>query len=367
MSRYPKSQEAYPSTPPPASAESTLKTLQQPESILTDLIERSSQLPKGEPYGYGATPLDRMATLGSQRELALTLQGYTLSIPDDVPLTVADYVHRTFMGRFYGRAEANEENYTTSLRTKEDFADNKAIQAMIARGELGYASPTELLILRDLLGIRSVELACVTHPYGERIEMLQEMREVVAQHVRLCQGEYDPNPPTRFRVKEIIGLAEGDASYTNGLLMTRKRTLATLADGTTIRERSSFVLRTDDQSLLNSVDIAALKNVDITQHDYQDKLVEAAHLDEMAVILLKSNLFSQAIPISTTIYAFNEATAQEIHERDHMRLLERRAEFAKQYPVLAAAAAQNYTTPSAEVFDDIEGSGMLYVGPKITD
>ncbi|MGH7217976.1 MAG: hypothetical protein ACREGE_00820 [Candidatus Microsaccharimonas sp.] len=366
MSRYPKSHETYLSTPSPKSAESALRTLEQPEFVVTEILEQSSQLPKGEPYGYGATPLDRMATLGSQRELALTLQGYTLSIPEDVPLSVADYVHRTFMERFYGRAEANEENYTTSLRTKEDYADNEAIQAMIERGELGHASPTELLILRDLLGIRSVELACVTHPYGERIEMLQEMREVVAQHVIQYGGRYDPDPSTRFRVKEVIGRAEGDTSLTNGLLMTRKRTLATLPDGTTIRERSSFVLRTDEQSLLNKEDIAALKTVDLSQPDCQDKLVEAAHLDEMARILLKSDFFSQAIPISTTIYAFNEATANEIHERDHAQLLERRAEFAKQYPVLAAAA-QNYNTPSAEVFNDLEGSGMLYVGPKITD
>lgn len=350
----------------PKSAEISL-SLNSEKSIPIDLLERSSHLPKGEPYGYGATPLDRMATLGSQRELALTLQEYTLSIPDDVPLTVADYVHRTFMGRFYGRAEANEENYTTSLRTKEDYANNKVVQEIIARGELGFASPTELLVLRELLGIRSVELACVTHPYGERMDMLEEMRDVVAQHVTLCGGEYNPDPSTRFRVKEVIGLAEGDKSFSNGLLMTRKRTLAMLPDGTTIRERSSFVLRTDEQSLINKEDIEALKNVDLSHLDYQDKLVEAAHLDEVARILLKSNLYSQAIPISTTIYAFNEATAQEIHERDHEQLLKRRAEFAKHYPILAAAAAQNHTAPSAEVFDNLEGSGMLYVGPKIKD
>jgi len=335
---------------------------------IDNLLAASERIPHGEPLTFGATPLDRIRTLKQQLDLGVSLQAFTMNgLPDDVPLPTIDYVHRTFMKRFHGRSEANEENYMTALHTKEEFTDDPTLLAMIDRGELGHASPTELLIIRQLLGIRSVELACLTHPYGgDRIKMLPTMREAVREHVEMFGGNYCDEPETRYRVKEVIGLDEGDDSFRNGLLMTRKRTLATLYDGTVIRERSSFVLRTDENSLLTADDIDALKSVDLKSPTHEDQLVTAAHLDEMVSMLLDMDEHSLAIPIATTIYAFNPETAEKIRERDQALLEARRAEFMKQYPMIAAAMngarAHAATTPD-KVFE-IEDGGILYVGPK---
>ena len=337
---------------------------------IDNLISAADRLPHGDPFTYGATPLDRMTTLSQQIDVANTLQEFmSYGLPDEIPGSVKEYVRRTFVKRFHGRAAANEENYTTALKSKDELAKDQRLTAIITRAELGQASPTELLITRSLLGIRSVELACLTHPYGEpeRMRILPVMRDAVKQHIELFGGAYQQNPETRYRVKEIIALENDKTNFRDGLLMTRKRTLATLSDGTVIRERSSFVLRTDEDSMLTEADIAALMAVDLKDPLYQDELVKAARLDEIAEILLDTDTFTQAIPISSTIYAYNPTTTAMIQERDEKLSQERRIEFARLWPNLAEAAQKGITLPGPSPYFEQEMDGMFYVGPELHD
>lgn len=337
---------------------------------IDNILNSADRLPKGDPFTYGATPLDRMTTLSQQIELANTFQEFmSYGLPEEIPAEVKEYVKRTFIKRFHGRAAANEENYTTALKTKDAFAQDMRLTEIITRAELGKASPSELLIVRSLLGIRSVELACLTHPYGEpeRMRILPRMRDAVHQHIELFGGSCAPNPETRYRVKEVIGFDGGDASFRNGLLMTRKRTLAELSDGTIIRERSSFLLRTDEHSLVTEADIAALQSVDLSNPAYQDELVKAARLDEIASVLLEMDEFTQAIPISSTIYAYNPMTTQLIYERDARIAEERRIEFARLWPHLAEAAEKGIMLPSPSPSVDEALNGIFYVGPDLED
>ena len=328
------------------------------------LLAQARELPQGTPLTYGATPLDRMATLQQQLELVKTLQVLTYhNIPDNVPMEIVDYVHTTFTKRFHNRAEANEENYMTSLYKDVPEAEySPEILNMFKRGEYGQASPSELLLTRELRGIRSVELACLTHPYGERIkDELPEMREVVQSHVKLLGGTYFKDPETRYRVKEIVGYERGEEKPDKAVLMTRKRTLGAMPDGTIIRERSSFVLRLDDRSAVTEDEREAMKRVNLKQPDWEDALVKAGNLDAIAEILLKANAFPWAIPISSTIYAFNTETARAIEERDAVELARRRALFAKQSPIVAMAMENNegYLKVVAE-----DRNGLFFVGPE---
>jgi len=331
-------------------------------------LNKANQLPHGEPITYGATPLDRVTTLNQQLSLAVDLQELTYrDIPDDVPMEIIDYVHTTFATRFHSRAEANEENYMTALNSESVFS--LEVLEMFRRGELGQATPSELLLTRELRGIRSVELACLTHPYGKRItdtpyekNMLTEMREVVQEHVELLGGVYYDEPETRYRVKEIVGYEKGEEKLDKAVLMTRKRTIGEMPDGTIIRERSSFVLRLDDGSPFTKEDIEFLNSIDISEDGWQDALVKAGKLDEVAKVLLLNDEFSLAIPISTTIYAYNSETAEAIEARDARLLAERKAAFAKEHPILAAA--MNNVTDNARLHRVAEFRGdIFYVGP----
>ena len=323
-------------------------------------LDKVHELPHGEPFTYGATPLDRSTTLQQQLELAISLQEQTYrDIPEDVPMEIIDFVHTTFVARFHNRGEANEENYTTALN--DDVSYSPEMLQVIKRGELGTATPSELLLIQWLKGIRSVELACLTHPYGKRVEdVLPEMRDAVQQHVELSGGTYLETPEVRYRVKEVVGYPKGEEQFDKGLLMTRKRTLGSMPDGTIIRERSSFVVRLDDKTIFTDEDRNALSAVDMSQPDWQDELVKTAHLDEIVPMLLEMDQYSLAIPISTTIYAFNTETAELVERRETEKLRKRRSEFAEQHPVLAAAMEHG---PDS-LFALADKHGMYYKGPE---
>lgn len=327
---------------------------------LSTFFEDVKTFAKGDPLTWGATPLDRMSTLQQQLKLVIDLQEFTYrDIPDDIDMEIIDFVHTTFAARFHGRAEANEENYMTSLNATDAVFSPEVIE-MFIRAEHGHALPAELLLTRELKGIRSVELACLTHPYGKRInEHLEVMRNSVKEQVEFMGGSYYDEPETRYRVKEIIGYDKDEEKFDKGLLMTRKRTMGMMPDGTIIRERSSFVLRLDDAMPITDEEREALGSVDLKSKDWQDELVKVGKLDILADTLMKMNEYSLAIPIATTIYAYNPNTALLIEERDARKLAEDKALFAKEYPIIAAAMnSDEERLRVAEFHGD-----MLYFGP----
>ncbi len=415
---------------------------------MDEVLEAARIAPKGEPETYGATPLNQSRTLTQQLELTLALQEMVYrDVPEDVPEAVFDYVHTTFARRFRGRADANEENYFSALRSKEYFSpeeiadrdtkrllmiDNavgketqgalrsvfgfvrralgrrvkevqsrparsaghgeeygrslfkqseymhhaEALTHMIDRAELGIASAAELLLVRDAMGIRSVELACLTHPYGSRIDpLLEEMREVTRQNVELLGGTYYEKPETRYRAKELILDPEtGEESLEQGILMTRKRTVGYLPDGTIIRERSSFVLRTDVLASHDPAALARMQAVDCTKDGWQDELIKAGNIESWVEGLLKNDEFSTAIPISTTIYAYNEATAQEVRVTDVIQHTRKTIQMSEEFPHIAAAF-RGYDLEHERPLDVVTTSeewarqegdfhGMYYSGPR---
>lgn len=318
--------------------------------------------PRGEPLTYGATPLDRVATLSSQIEVRNELQQMTYrNIPDDVPLEIMDYVHTNFAKRFDARAQANEENYLTALYLDQIPYLQPEVQEMIQRARLKNASPAEILVIRRILGIRSAEVACLSHPYGQHIEMLDDMRSAAEEAHLLLGGTWDNDAEPWYRVKEVL---DGD----RGLLMTRKREPGWLPDNSRTRERSSFVLRTDSKGHVSRKDLEAIKRLDQSDPLWQARAVEIAHLDEIVPELLKNNKYSQAIPNATTIFNFNEKTARAVRENEHMlrqqRKAERDAEMLRNFPVIDAAKKGIFLDlHSADRTGAFNESGMLIVGP----
>jgi len=280
-----------------------------PSFKLTDeVICAVESAPRGEAESYGATPYDLAFNRKPQRRILEGLQELLSNIPEDLPLVIASYVQDTFKARFWNRLHANSENFTTGLVCSKPEKIDDRLYGMIDKGSDGNASPAELLLLRDQLGIRSLELACLTHPYGgERIKILPEMQESVRTAVELLDGEYTKAPEPRYSVKDIVYDEEGNAA---GLLMTRKRDFGHMKDGTIVRERSSFVLRVDEKSDLNLLIGAEMieKLVSIHEIPKEDAQVYMEEFNDIISDYLSLDEFSQAIPIATTTYAFNRET-----------------------------------------------------------
>lgn len=289
--------------------------------VTDELITQAMESTRGEPRDFGATPLDFSLNTEDQSALGWELRRLTSEgVPEDVPPAVFGFIHDEFMERYYHRIEANYENYKTSLRQKVDFKDQPDMYAMIERGEKGTASPAELLIVRQLLGIRSVELACLSHPYNneERMNYLKPMRQAVKDGVELVGGEYIDVPEERYRAKKLLYNTFDDTNQLMGVLMTRKRTLGTLQDGTLITERSSFVLRTDDPTVVDDEMLQRILATDPKDPGWGDKVAQSADLTDLASYLLEADEHSLAIPISSTIYAHSPETTREIEERQRV-------------------------------------------------
>ena len=343
------------------------------------LLEIARLNPRGEPGTFGSTPLDKAKTKMDQLILLDDLLQYTYAVPTGVPLDIADYNCETFGDRFKRRMDANDENYTTSILHKEAFENDAEIQEVIERAEIGHAAPAELLVIRQLLGIRSVELACLTHPYGERIEeYLELMRDTVQDAITSLGGEYFEDAQPTYRLKEVLLSTTSDADITElyglkssqaladaekyggvrGLLMTRKREIGRMPDGTIIRERSSFILRADENGVVSEDAIKAMADLPM-QPNWDDLVAIAGGLDGLSTDLLKNNEYSLAIPVATTIYAFNPETAQQVAKREKVlgvqALLNR---FIDDQPLLNLEEESH-----DEVTVNVGKNNMLYVGP----
>ncbi|MES2630774.1 MAG: hypothetical protein V4611_02365 [Patescibacteria group bacterium] len=341
---------------------------------LKEMLTVLENTPRGEPSTFGATPLDVMATLQQQRDLLIDLQRMTYAIPTGVPLVIADYVHETFRSRFFNRGIANDENYTSALLNKMHYIDKPQLQLRIERAEHGLASPGELLLIRDLLGIRSVELACLSHPYGTTIDgtriedALPEMRNAVRVGVELMGGSYFDEPKTEYRVKASVGDSHNEFTHSDGLLMTRKRILAKMPDGTIIKERSSFVLRIDADSPVTKEEFQAMRALDAKSRDWQEDMVRAGGLDEIASVLLEMDEHSYAIPVSSTIYAFNPETTKKINQRDEALNAKHFEEDGRANPAYRPYDRTHFTPTNLESTTYVEEvNGMIFINSKEAD
>ena len=348
-----------------------------PACPTAEALAKIAHIEPGRPDTFGATPLDHSLAYDQQQELNIKLQKLVESdIPEGISDEVAGFMAETFAMRFQKRAVANHENFLSSLHPATSFADQPEVNAMILRAKIGHASPAEVLLTRELLGIRSAELACLTHPYGKNIDYLEPMRASVRESVEALGGVIDDEPTVRYRVKNMADRMRWEPDYTKGLFMTRKRDLGIMPDGTMIRERSSFILRGDDERALPGEALAALKALDATAPGWEDRAVQAAGLDAIAKALLETEAYNLAIPVSTTIYAFNPETTADIDERDRCDNEQRRIEIEtymeSKAPLLLAHIAlaranqeNGRATHDGRVVKDIDG--MVYIGPEYSD
>jgi hypothetical protein len=277
---------------------------------LTDeLLAEIEAALRGAYSTFGATPFDMIFALASQQDvLENRLQLFSKS-QTDIPTVINDYARDTFVKRFWQRLKANDENLMTSLLFRGECGVDERILPMVERGKSGGASPAELMLLRNLLGTRSLEVACLSHPNGEGIEQLVDMRLAVMEAVLILGGEYDDSPTPRYSMKEVIYDEDGTPA---GVFMTRKMDYGLLPDETVIRERSSFILRIDELSDFRDRigDESVNEFIRICGLDKAASQIALKPFNDIISSFLESNNNTQAIPLSTTTYAFNKKVAE---------------------------------------------------------
>jgi hypothetical protein len=294
-----------------------------------DVLEILAVNEKSTALGWGASPLNAFhdpELWEAQEQVKHELEGRTLSVPNEltaIPEDIQEYVNSSFVPRFTNRLMANYDNFRQRLVTNyDDFSeeDQDYLADLEERALRGKASPAELIYFRQITGIASIELGCLTHPYGNSIELLNDMRMSVSEASKMLNGELLDSPQVlAVKQPDNVYMKDREPFVKDSILMTRKQDLAVLPDGSIVRERSSFVLRIDEASDFDQKRAQNMRKIPLFNNpDWNKHLMIAGDLENTVPPYLEDNDFKVAIPLSTTIYAFNKDTKEDVKARDQL-------------------------------------------------
>lgn len=296
---------------------------------------------------WGATPLNTYhdpALINQQEQVRDKLEQRSLEVPPEVgeiPPEIQRYVAQNFMSRFNGRTMANIDNFSRRLRSNLAEFDMQD-RMVLTKAMWGQANPAELLHVRCAFGMASVELGCLSHPYGVLTDQdkLDDMRDSVRGAISLFGGELaikETDETTGgfedleegLDGRDVFAIKRADNTQYSGdqmhhlqkvFLVTRKRNLGLLPDGSIIRERSSFIVRIDEDSKYDQEIAAKMRKVRLTYNERaMERLARISEIDRLLPPMIANREFGTVIPLSTTVYAFNRLTDERIKARDRQR------------------------------------------------
>lgn len=304
----------------------------------------------------GATPLagieypdvQKMQNEVVRKEL---LRRIIRSTPQDTPLPVRSFMVHSFLTRFAGRASKNYDSYVERL-VADIPTDSPEFTEQHERAMRGTASPEELIIVRRTLGMRAIELARFTHPYGAMIDRLDVMRNEVATAITNQGGIlFEPRDYNeKFKLRSTGLLLDPDhREQVMSLLITRRRDSGMVDDDSLAMERSSFIVPVHEGSAYDPALSKRMREVRMVDNPYRlQELEEAGRIHEVVPELLETNNFKAAIPQSTTIFEYNQTTDHEIKAHKASlptnntlaRIRELTMEYEKTNPGMLAAMEQ---------------------------
>lgn len=299
----------------------SLSSFDLPENKLPNDFERIGENKRGEPLTWGATPLVTSNDVTIQqnavkRELELLFDQE--NIPSFVTPSLADYIYVLNMSRTANRESRNQDSFAYREKTDLDGFPLEGL-SILNRALSGHASPAELLCIQKPLGVPSIELASLTHPYAQRIELLKEMRHAVYHATILLGGEIVRSIVPIYEVKGCDN--PHNPELMQGVHMTRKTMLGRLEDGTEIIERSSFVVMVDQlpADRANAIRTLPFEN----NENWSTQANSACNLSKLAPLFLDNDEYEKAIPVSTTIVAINSELERRLLSEEAMRKRQR--------------------------------------------
>ncbi|HEY8886123.1 MAG TPA: hypothetical protein VIM31_01335 [Candidatus Microsaccharimonas sp.] len=287
------------------------------EDVLRKILEHIKVNNRGEPLTWGATPLVMSPDVKMQQEAVKDVIAELFEsshIPSYVSESLAAYIDALNMSRTVNRESHNTESFIYRKKTDLDGIPFEALE-VFDRALKGFASPAELLFIMRLLGIPTIELASLTHPYAQRITMLDDMRPAINEAITLMGGTLVKGINPVFEVKGSDNPHQPELM--EGIHMTRKTLFGKLPDGTDVIERSSFVLLIDElpENIAHTIRSIPYENNPF----WTNQIRRAGKLYEIAPLLLSGDKHDKAVPVSTTVVAINEALSEELLSKEAKR------------------------------------------------
>lgn len=273
--------------------------------------------------GTGATPLtttnrpevsrrqDRV-----ERKLRVRIES---NLKDRSPL-IRKFAEQNFLGRFARRLDRNRASYDTRLVNDIPYE----ILDVHERVLIGDGTPSDALTVMSKLQMRSIELARLTHPNTDMQNdpELDGMRSDVYDAVIEHGGKYGDVIETDYELTSLDTVVPCEKTLANGhpiensnvregIMATAKRHIAELPDGTKVVERTSYIIDLNELPTEISDAIRSVNTLE-NENSLQD-ITEVAQLNTLLPYLIERGAAEMSvIPISTTVYAYNEAIAQMI-------------------------------------------------------
>lgn len=274
---------------------------------------------RGDHLTWGATPLKFNA---EQIQVYNSLyQRIQDSATESTPDQVKEFVLQHFMSRFFQRQDRNTKSFVDRRSVVIENLDDE-YQSILAEAIDGVSNPNDLLKLRHELDMPSIELGRLTHPYGKNMETLPDMRQAVDYAIEQQGGVLiDDDSLTTYDV-DGAHIQDKGPTLQCGFLMKRKRVRGLLPDGTVVMERSTFVLRVDIDSPLDQNIASKFREIRTYKNPFWDKMaMEIINANNLLPALLDEDKFDIAIPLSTTVYAFNPERIEEVENNEKERRL----------------------------------------------
>jgi hypothetical protein len=272
------------------------------KQILIEL-ERISNNSRGEPLTWGPTPLISTREV-SQQQIGVKGEIASLfedgNIPELVSPQLAIYIEMLNMSHTANRENENQVSFICRENMDLHGVPLEALE-VLNRALMGSASPAELLFVQSLLGIPSIELASLTHPYGQRIEQLGEMRGAVNEAIVLMGGYAVEDTHPVFEVK---GSDNPHHPWDmQGVHITRTTIFGYLENGTKVCEQSSAVILLDQ---LGPELAAATRAVPFENNrHWTAQVARACNLLKLAPALFSDDEHEKVIPIATTMVSLD--------------------------------------------------------------
>lgn len=299
-----------------------------------DEVEVFSTSRRGEPLGWGPTPLNPYLPeiAEQQKQVAMRTDRLFDNPPFAISNNVKEYVLNSHYGRVQHRIHKNFESF--SHRVQFNLNDTpEQLQPMQQRVLTGNGSPAEAIYINTYLGVPTYEIASLVLPYGQNTELLPQMRTTVKESIDFCDGKTFESPIEDFQIKgaNFLDSHSDDNNHAKLLLITRTNTLGNLPNDAVIFERSSFVYCLDDQQY-----------TDISRFEFgplwSKKILNRTQLLSAVKQSLADDDFMRAIPISSTTFVVDEPLATDLLNASSSAYTIRQRE-------IVTAAAQEATTP----------------------
>lgn len=309
--------------PPSDDSPESSSFLERDNSSPHQLIEKYEHDPRRQLRGtsatWGATPPQPRA---EQYDVYLRLEKrYNDCAPDYVPPVLKEYINLHFASRFFQRQARNSISYHDRRVQNIDVLPVD-VKDVLDRANTVQATPYELLQLRQYLDMPSIELGRSSHAYGEGMKQedgpntdLENMRSAVEYAVLANGGHvFNRDEYVTFEIDKGHVRTEESDTITIGFLMKRIIIVGVLPDSTEVIERSSFVLNLDELSKTDTLIVDTIRSINVKEdQDWREKILAIPRFEnEVVPELLRTDNFVVAIPLSTTVFALNEARAKEV-------------------------------------------------------